>query len=53
MVMAVKSYPLPKRFNFALAEKAYGNLRSFKAKIEAAHGAPVTSKKINMTLYDS
>jgi len=31
-IMAVKRYPLPKRFNVALSEKAYGNLRRLNEK---------------------
>ena len=30
--MATKRYPLPKRFNAALSEKAYANLRSLNEK---------------------
>ena len=30
--MAAKRYPLPKRFNAALSEKAYGQLRALNAK---------------------
>lgn len=30
--MAAKRYPLPKRFNAALSEKAYDNLRALNAR---------------------